>query len=83
MAGPLGNAPRGGLGGRKRGEGGRGRADGNEGGHSGSRICLVLFFTVLLGSFNIFLNILYDLILFLYIFFTIKNIGKAKYFYIE
>ena len=41
MAGPLGNAPRGGLGGRKRGEGGRGRADGNEGGHSGSRICLV------------------------------------------
>ena len=35
MAGPLGNAPRGGLGGRKRGEGGRGRADGNEGGAFG------------------------------------------------
>ena len=66
MAGPLGNAPERGPGGRKRG----GRADGNEGGHSGSRICLVLFFTVLLGSFNIFLNILYDFILFLYFFYN-------------
>ena len=43
MAGPLGNAPEWGLGGRKRGEGGRGRADGNEGGHSGSAFVLFAF----------------------------------------